>query len=96
MPRLTVTPLTDPHLRRLRPGSRPIDLRDGAARGLILTVLPTGRKQFSVRYVFGGKHKRVVLGEYPQLTLAKAREAAGDMRARIRNGEDPAGGRRAE
>lgn len=95
MPQISHAPLTDQQVRRLQPGTRPTDLRDGAARGLILTVLPTGRKQFSVRYVFAGKHRRIVLGEYPQLSLAKAREAAGEMRARIRNGEDPAGDRKA-
>jgi hypothetical protein len=28
----------DQQVRRLQPGPRPIDLRDGGARGLILTV----------------------------------------------------------
>lgn len=98
MPQMTHAPLTDAQVRRLQPGPLPIDLRDGAARGLILTVLPNGRKSFSVRYVFGGKHKRLLLGDYgphPRLTLAKAREAAGQARVKIRNGQDPAGERKA-
>lgn len=94
MPQVAHAPLTDTQVRRMQPGAVPIDVRDGAARGLILTVLPNGRKSFSVRYVFAGKHKRHLLGDYPRLTLAKAREAAGAVRVKIRNGEDPAGDRK--
>lgn len=96
MPQVTHAPLTDPQVKQLQPRATPIDLRDGAARGLILTVLPTGRKTFSVRYVFQGKHRRLPLGDYGVrggLTLAKARDAAGAARAKIVRGEDPAGDR---
>ena len=84
--------LTDRSIRQQPPGATPIDLRDAAARGLILTVFPNGRRQFSVRYVFAGKHRRVTLGEYGRsgMTLAKARDAAGQMRTRILAGQDPA------
>lgn len=88
--RSTVEPLTDLAIRALRPGTTPIDVRDTLARGLILTVHPTGRRQFSVRYVFGGKHKRLVLGEYPRgITLAKARREAERIRSAVRDGADP-------
>lgn len=68
-----------------------------ARAGSCSPYMPAGRKVFSVRYVFGGKHRRVVLGEYRRggLSLAKARDAAGKMRARILNGEDPAAERKA-
>jgi len=95
LPQITHARLTDQQVRRLRPGARPIDLRDGQSRGLILSVFPSGRKVFSVRYVFGGKHRRVVLGEYPHQSLAAARDAAGAMRQRILRGEDPAAERKA-
>lgn len=98
MPQVTHAPLTDQQVKQLQPGPTPIDLRDGAARGLILTILPTGRKTFSVRYVFQGKHRRLPLGDYGGrggLTIAKARDAAGAARAKIRKGEDPAGERHA-
>jgi hypothetical protein len=75
MPKTTHAPLTDPQVKALTADGTPTDVRDGGARGLILTVFPTGRKVFSMRYVFGGKHRRLVLGEYPKLTLAKARDA---------------------
>jgi integrase len=95
MPRVTREPLTPDQIRKQQPGAAPIDLRDGLARGLILTVLPSGRRQWSVRYVYKGKHRRLPLGDWPTLTLAKAREAARDERTKIRNGQDPAADRAA-
>jgi integrase len=93
MPKVTHAPLTDPQVKKLTAHTTPIDVRDGAARGLILTVFPSGRKVFSMRYVFNGKHRRLVLGEYPRLTLAKARDAAGKARQQVLAGHDPAGER---
>lgn len=83
-------PLTDPGIRALVPGTRPIDLRDGELRGLILTVLPSGRKQFALRYRAEGKQRRYVLGSYPGLSLAKARKLGRTALAGIDRGEDPA------
>lgn len=94
MPRISQDSLTDAQIRSLAPGPRPVDVRDGP-RGLILTVLPSGKKQFGVRYCFGGKHRRLVLGTFPTLTLSKARQDAEDIRSDIRKGHDPASERRA-
>jgi integrase len=95
MPRATHGPLSDQQVRRLQPGATPIEVRDGLARGLILQVLPSGRKLWTVRYRYRGSQRRLMLGEYPTLSLAKARDAAEDARAKIRNGGDPAGERQA-
>src|SRR5690242_20569569 len=80
--------LTDPQLRKLQPSSTPIDIRDGETRGLILTVLPSGRKQFNVRYRIHGKQRRLVLGEYPGLSLAQARKRARTAQTAIDGGRD--------
>jgi integrase len=48
-----------------------------------------------VRYRYRGTQRRLLLGEYPALSLAKARDAAEDARTEIRNGGDPSGERRA-
>jgi integrase len=93
MPRVTHVPLSDPQVRRLQPTDTPIELRDGHARGLVLQVLPSGRKLWTVRYRHRGTQRRLLLGEYPTLSLAKARDAAETARAAIRNGGDPAGDR---
>jgi integrase len=95
MPRVTHDPLTDQQVKALKPGAIPIDVRDGEQRGLILTVLPSGRKQFTVRYRSKGKQKRLILGDYPGLTLAKARKRARAELTGIDNGADPARERQA-
>lgn len=95
MPRSTHAPFTDHHVRALQPGPTPIDVRDGELRGLILTVLPSGRKQFSIRYRVRGRQRRLVLGEYPGLSLAQARKHARKAQTGIDEGRDLAGERQA-
>src|SRR5258707_519744 len=95
MPRVQHEPLTDMRLRALTPGAMPIDVRDGELRGLILTVLSSGRKQFAIRYRFRGAQRRFLLGEYPAVSLAEARKRGRRARSAIDDGRDPAGERRA-
>jgi integrase len=55
-------------------------------------MLPSGLKQWTLRYRTQGKQRRLVLGEFgdfPKLTLSKAREAAEKHRPQIREGVDP-------
>ena len=94
MPQTTNT-LTASQVQRLKPGATPVDVRDGHTRGLLLTVLPSGRKQFAIRYRFRGKQRRFVLGDFPQLSLAQARKRAKRAQVQIADGGDPAGERRA-
>ena len=94
MPRVSHGPLTDKQVRSVRPSGAPVDVRDGLQRGLVLTVLPSGRKQWTLRYRFGGKQRRLVLGDYPELSLSKARDEAEEVRNAVRKGRDPSGERR--
>ena len=95
MARVQHPPLTDARMRTLAAGATPIETRDGETRGLIVTVLPSGRKQFAVRYRRAGKQKRLLLGEYPAVSLAVARKRARKAQSAIDNGEDPARDRQA-
>jgi hypothetical protein len=67
--------LADRAVRHLQPRHGPVDVRDGSS-GLILTVLPSGRKQFSIRDRFGSTQRRLLFGEYPAVSLAMARKWA--------------------
>ncbi len=82
-------------MRLIKPQSRPFDLRDGLARGLILSVATSGTKVWSIRYEFQGKHRRLALGEFPDVTLAQARDKARAVRIAVRDGRDPFGERQA-
>ena len=90
----TRAPLTSGQVQRLRPGPTPVDVRDGHTRGLLVTVLPSGKKQFAIRYRYRGKQRRLVLGDFPALSLAAARKRAKKAQVQITDGGDPAGERR--
>jgi hypothetical protein len=54
------------------------------ARGLSVLVYPNGTKTFAVRYTApNGARRRLVLGDYPGLSLADARLKAGGARIEI-------------
>ena len=89
MPRPIHAPLTDRIIRRVQPQPTPIDVRDGELRGLILTVLPSGKRQWTVRYRARGKQRRLVLGNYPAMSIAKARKAARAEQSQIDRKDDP-------
>jgi integrase len=63
---------------------------------LSILVFPNGCKSFVCRYVSGnGVRRRLVLGDYPGLSLADARLKAQAVRIEVTAGADPAGERAA-
>ncbi len=88
MPRRTLKALNDSRLRAEEPREHLFELRDAQQPGLIVTVFPSGRKQFSVRYRIQGKQRRLVLGDFPALTLSRARERAAAELVTVRAGHD--------
>jgi integrase len=64
----------------------------GAVKGFCLKVTPSGQFTWYLAYTAPttGKRRYHNLGDYPKLTLANARLAAGEVRKQIREGVDPA------
>lgn len=91
---------TDRGIKALKPANAPVDYwsTDPKERGFGLRVWPGGSKSWFVftRKTRDGRAKRITLGTYPDKGLSEARQAAGDERARVRGGADPAAERRAE
>ncbi|BBF70169.1 tyrosine-type recombinase/integrase [Sphingomonas bisphenolicum] len=58
--------------------------------GLFLHVTPAGHKSWRMGYWFAKVKKRLVLGSYPAMTLAQAREARDEARKLVAAGTDPA------
>ncbi|MCT8351282.1 MULTISPECIES: Arm DNA-binding domain-containing protein [Photorhabdus] len=54
-------------------------------QGLYLLIKPSGSKRWYLKYRFAGKENRITLGEYPQVTLGKAREQRDSIKIIIRN-----------
>jgi integrase len=80
--------LTERAIKALKPQGKPYKAADGG--GLYLYVTPAGGKLWRLKYRFGGKEKRLSLGPWPEITLDAARSKAGEARAALRDGKDPA------
>lgn len=79
--------LTDLQVKRFGPREKLYEEGDG--KGLYLRVLPSGLKTWIFRYVFEGNRRRMVLGRYPTVSLAEAREVHGKALADVERGVDP-------
>lgn len=87
-------PLTDTHIRSLKPDSKPRKYFDGG--GLFLYVPTSGSKLWRMAYRFDGKSKLLSFGEYPSVSLRDARERREDARRLLAKGVDPSEQKREE
>ncbi|MES2404922.1 MAG: integrase arm-type DNA-binding domain-containing protein [Pseudomonadota bacterium] len=78
--------------RKAEPRHKPYKLAAGG--GLYLEVMPTGAKYWRWKYRYGGKEKRIALGVFPEISLARAGELRDEARAQLRGGIDPASQRK--
>jgi integrase len=74
MPKLA-TPLSESHIRSLQPRATRYSVADG--KGLILEVMPTGKKVWRFRYTLDGcRQPMVTIGDYQLMSLRVARARA--------------------
>lgn len=81
--------LNDSQLRCLQPSGQLFAVRDAKVSGLELRVRPDGVKSWSLRYRIAGQQRRLKLGPYPRVSLAKAREFANRELRKVDAGVDP-------
>ncbi len=79
--------LTDTQLRSLRPREKPYSRSDGS--GLLIEVMPGGKRVWRLRYRLAGRQEKATLGEYPVFSLSQARQWLADCRLMIERGESP-------
>ena len=80
-------PLTDTAARQAKPRPKSYRLADG--HGLYLEVVPSGSRYWRLKYRFADKEKRLAIGVYPIVSLAKARQVATEARSLLMDGIDP-------
>lgn len=80
-------PLTDAKVRNLSSRLKPFKVSDFG--GLYILVNPTGSKSWRLKYRIDGKERLLVIGRYPDVSLAQARAARDTARAELANGIDP-------
>jgi Arm DNA-binding domain len=86
--------LTDLAIKAAKPRDKPFKLSD--SHGLFLLVNPGGSKLWRWRYRFDRKEKLMALGEYPIMSLARARELHFAGRKTLAAGIDPMAERKAK
>ncbi len=79
--------LTDIQIKTAKPKDQPYKISDSG--WLFLLVTPKGSKLWRMNYRFNGKQKTLSLGEYPLITLAKARELRDEAKKLLLNNVDP-------
>ena len=79
--------LSETHVRRVRPLRYQRKRSDGG--GLYLLITPNGGRYWRFNYRFGGKHKTLSLGIYPDVSLAKAKARLQIARQQLTEGIDP-------
>jgi integrase len=87
--------LTDASINSLNPDGRDRLIFDNRQPGFGLRLTPAGSKIFVAQGRVAGRKRRVTLGYYPNITVAKAREDALQVLADMRRGCDPLGERKA-
>jgi integrase len=85
--------LTDAAIKALgrqavREGLKELKTKDATTRGLLLVSKESGVQEWRYRFRQHGRDRVTVLGKFPKMTLAKAREEAQKARQRVEAGED--------
>jgi integrase len=81
--------LTDTALKALKARENvPYQVADGD--GLVIEVKPSRKRTWMYRYRLNGKAEKLVIGQYPEITLKDARDRLLEARRMVANGESPA------
>ncbi|MEI7294028.1 tyrosine-type recombinase/integrase [Paraburkholderia tropica] len=87
MPR-TVTPLNDTQIKAIKPRATRFSVADG--NGLVLEILPTGKKVWRYRYsLHGTRQPLVTIGDYENVPLKAARAKARKYSEIVAGGVSP-------
>lgn len=82
--------LTAKAVEGAKPTTKRQEIPDALLPGLYLVVRPTGRKSWAVRYRADGKSRKLILGPYPLIDLAKVRRDGAAALRGVQEGGDPA------
>lgn len=82
--------LTDRFLRSIKtPAKGRETYADTVRRGLVLRVTEKGAKTWSIGPRVNGRRRRFTIGNWPEISLADARERAARLLVEVRDGRDP-------
>jgi integrase len=81
--------LTDSKIKSLKPKLERYEVWEDNGKGFGVRVSPAGRKSWIYFYRFEGANRRMTLGVYPKISLAKAHSKHADAREILEKGNDP-------
>lgn len=82
--------LTVQAIDRLKPdAARRLEIPDATLPGLYFIIQPSGAKSWAIRYRHDGRTRKLTLGSYPALDLAKARTEGRAALQSVSLGQDP-------
>ena len=81
------TPLSETKIKKLKPKNKIYRVSDG--NNLYIEIKPNGAKFWRFRYKLNGKYSMVSLGEYPFISLKRARVLALEAKVAVLNGKHP-------
>jgi Arm DNA-binding domain len=58
-------------------------------KGLHLLVKPNGKKNWVMRYTYGGKRQDLALGSFPEVKIGEARQKAQEARYKLNQDINP-------
>ncbi|WOK36741.1 Arm DNA-binding domain-containing protein [Sphingomonas sp. C3-2] len=73
--------LTDLQARKAQARDKDYKLSDSG--GLYLFVTAKGAKSWRLKYRFAGREKRLVFGQYPEISLSEARDLRDEARRQV-------------
>ncbi len=91
---MAINKLSARAVSQAQPKDKPYKIGDGG--GMWLWISPTGAKVWRLSYRLGGKAQTHVIGPYPEISLARARELRLEARSRIAEGLKPIKGNKSD
>jgi integrase len=88
-----VPPITDIQVKNAKPRKKDYKLSDGG--GMYLLVTSSGGKLWRFDYRYASKRKTLAIGEYPDISIAKARGKRAQARQQLVDGVDPSEAKKA-
>jgi Arm DNA-binding domain len=86
--------LTPTRLNNAKPKESAYKITDGG--GLFVLIQPGGSKTWVYQYRIDGRRREVVIGRYPEIGVADARDRHAEYRAMVEQGNDPAAHKRTD
>ncbi|MCJ7872664.1 Arm DNA-binding domain-containing protein [Phaeobacter sp. J2-8] len=87
-------PLSGIQVRNLKPREKAFKVSD--FEGLFVLVKPNGSKLWQMKYRLYGKERLLSIGVYPDVSLAQARKAKDETRAKVAAKIDPSEAKQTE